>query len=269
MTKILIIGSASLDTLHISGQTHHTVGGAGLYTALAVAKAGCSATLLAPMPEPMPEPLQLAANQISWIGPLIAPDQLAQLEIAHHGDGKATLIGAAWGATETLSSQALPTDLSGYFCVHVAALPTAHAQLEFVQACRQRNASRISVGTYAKIAFGETDTVRQLLERTDFFFMNENEARGLFGELNDLRGPDGSMWFITMGKEGAWLLRGSEQIKVESPAVTEVDPTGAGDTFCGVTLAGLANGMALREAMLNGCSLAAQTIQGIGPSRLY
>ena len=43
---ILVIGTTSLDTLHIAGQTYQTIGGAGLYTALAAHYAGAHATLL-------------------------------------------------------------------------------------------------------------------------------------------------------------------------------------------------------------------------------
>jgi len=38
MAEILVIGCASHDVLHIAGQTYNTIGGAGLYTALAAAR---------------------------------------------------------------------------------------------------------------------------------------------------------------------------------------------------------------------------------------
>ena len=154
MASIFVIGSASLDRLHINGQTYLTAGGAGLYTALAVSHTQTQSTLFAPCPRPMPDEFIAAQSQITWIGPTVEPAQLSRLEIAHHGDGKATLVDAAWGATEQLSPSDLPDDLSSYHSVHIAALPSAQRQLDFLRACRERNASTISVGTYARIVYG-------------------------------------------------------------------------------------------------------------------
>jgi sugar/nucleoside kinase (ribokinase family) len=49
MPQIFVIGAASLDVLHSGARTVQTVGGAGLYTALAAQRAGAS-----PLPLHMP-----------------------------------------------------------------------------------------------------------------------------------------------------------------------------------------------------------------------
>ena len=165
-------------------------GGAALYTAAAAWRAGAAVTLLAPRPDPLPEFLQPAAARFPWIGPIIDPEQLPRLEIAHYGGGKAALLSAAWGAEALLTPADLPDDLSGYRFVHIAALRSAQRQVDFLRGCRQRGAMRISAGTYGHVVYDETATVRALFEEADLFFMNENEANGLFGSVE--RGTHGS-----------------------------------------------------------------------------
>ena len=125
--EIGVIGTASLDVLHLGEKTVSTVGGAGLYTALAAAKAGAAVVFCAPRPAPMPAALQPVAARVSWNGPVIAPDALPRLEIAHHGEGRATLLAASWGAESQLTPALLPEALQHAALVHIAALSTARA----------------------------------------------------------------------------------------------------------------------------------------------
>jgi sugar/nucleoside kinase (ribokinase family) len=270
-STLLVIGLTSLDVLHFpaaTGQASHAPGGAGLYTALAARRAGATVTLLAPKPQPIPELLQPANDRLHWRGPDISPADLPRLEIAHHGDGRATLLHATWGAEARLSPEYLPEDLSGFAWVHIAALSSAHRQMEFLRACRERGAARLSVGTYARLAYGETETVRALLAQADAFFMNENEANGIFGSIESARPQPAQLLFITQGERGAWVLEGESRTHLPAPHVTELDPTGAGDTFCGVTLARLALSDSPLEAARYGIALASEMITAVGPAAL-
>ena len=264
---LLIIGAASLDVLHLSnGLTAEAPGGAGLYTALAAQASGAEATLLAPRPQLLPQILQSAAQAIQWIGPTVDPAQTPRLEIAHFGNGRAQLLNAAWGAELTVAD--LPADLSGFAWIHIAALRSAQRQLDFARACRQHGAARLSVGTYAHVARSETETVRQLITETDAFFMNENEAGILFGSVDEARPRLGGLLFVTRGAQGAVVWEGPTATALPAPVVEELDPTGAGDTFCGATLAHLALGRAPAEAAQRGIALASRQITAIGPSAL-
>ena len=106
---LLVIGGASLDVYHLAnGQTVHSPGGAGLYTALAAACSGARAGMFAPRPDPMPEPLQVAAERIEWLGPIVPPDQLPSFEIAHYGGGRAALLNASWGGEMLITPENFP-----------------------------------------------------------------------------------------------------------------------------------------------------------------
>ncbi|HLF28680.1 MAG TPA: carbohydrate kinase family protein [Anaerolineae bacterium] len=265
---VLVIGVASLDVLHLIGQTVSAPGGAGLYTALAAQRAGAHAGLFAPRPEPLPDPLKPAADRLIWIGPAVSPDRLPRLEIAHHGGGRATLIDAAWGAESALTPDLLPPDLLGASIVHVAALSTAERQLRFAQACRARGAARISAGIYARSIMAEPDQARALFEAVDLFFMNENEAHLLFGSIDAARTRSGHTLFVTLGAQGALVIEGDGVTHIPGRPAHELDPTGAGDTLCGTVLAGLARGEDAVIAAQAGIALAAEMIGEIGPARL-
>lgn len=266
MDNLLIIGHTSLDDLHLRTHRESTIGGAGLYTALAAWQAGVSVTLCAPKPQPMPEQMQTVATRVNWIGPPITPDELTRLEIVQHGGGRATLLNAHWGAEAKLTPAHLSTDLSSFALVHLAALSSAQRQLEFLHAARARGAQRISVGTYARVVHAETATVRQLLQEADVFFMNENEARGIFGDVEAAHTE--KLLYVTLGERGAWVIEAVRRTHLPALVVKEVDATGAGDTFCGATLAKLAAGASPVDAAHTGIALAAQTISAPGPQAL-
>ncbi|MGQ0604783.1 MAG: carbohydrate kinase family protein [Anaerolineales bacterium] len=310
MQQLLVIGVASLDVLHVAGRIEHSAGGAAMYTALAAWRAGARAsdagvgetrgvsptelssvraTLLAPRPHPLPATFAPVAERVTWLGPSVAPEALTRLEIAHHGGGKATLLKAEWGAEQRLTTDDLPNDLSGFEFVHIAALSSAQRQLEFLRACRERGARRVSAGTYARLVYGETDHVRTLFHEADLFFMNENEANRLFGLAARARTEAGKLLFVTLAERGAVVIEGgcvthvpapqsgerepprgspAQATLVPAPTAREVDPTGAGDVFCGATLAMLAQGQAAVTAAQRGVALASSAIEHLGPAGL-
>ena len=277
-TEILVIGTASLDVLHLNllnpPQVVSTIGGAGLYTALAAARAGARTTLFAPRPLQLPPELAQVEQHITWVGPQCETDTLPKLEIVHHGGGKAELLGASWGAELHMVPSDLPDDLSHYGIIHIAALSRAQRQLDFLRACRERGAGgpahRISAGTYARLAYGETDAVRQLIAEADLFFMNDNEARGIFGdfEIQRIEIEAGKTLFITQGEHGALVLQPGQRTTIQAIPAIELDPTGAGDTFCGTTLAGLLSHLDALAASYEAVKWAARMIEQPGPAAL-
>jgi ribokinase len=267
---VFVIGTASLDVLHLpDGRTVNTAGGAGLYTALAAHKTGVSAGLLAPRPSPMPQPLQAVANRLDWVGPKISPDGLPRLEIEHHGGGKATLKDASWGAEPQLLPDAITADIARSKIIHIAALSTAQRQLDFLHKLKTGGRqSLLSAGTYAQLVYNDTDRVRQLLALADIFFMNENEAKGLFGRADKARTQPGALLFVTLGAAGALVIEGKRVTHIAVQPAPEIDPTGAGDTFCGATLAELSRGQSPVIAAQRAVILAAKTIGAVGPVAL-
>jgi ribokinase len=271
MSRIIVIGCASLDTIHVEKNhirtTYETVGGAGLYTALAARAGGAAVTLFAPKPNPMPEQLAFVEKLIDWVGPGCDVKSLPRLEIVHHGGGKATLLNASWGAESLLRADQLPP-LEDADCVHIAALSSAQSQFDFLQACRRQQKIKISVGTYAKLIEREPVQVRELLDSSDFFFMNANEARALFNSGKPEDSNARKVVFVTNGENGATVYNGEQKFEVSTRKILDLDPTGAGDTFCGATLAQILKGQNLENSIRIGCDLASSTVEQVGPKAL-
>ena len=263
--RILIIGGASLDTL--DGADHPVAGGAGMYTAMASRHSGASITLFAPRPDPMPPALLKVARSLEWLGPIVEPDDLPHFKITYK-DGQARYVRSYFGVEGSLSPEGLPADLSGFDCVHLVPLGNLRQQHEFLLACRERGARCISAGTAIQLINKQPDIASAVLEGTDLFFMNEEEAVCLFGSMAAVTSGPGQTIFVTKGSEGATVVQGEVVTHLPGTAASVVDPTGAGDTFCGAVLVSLALGrhpvMAARQAI----PLAAQTIEAIGPAAL-
>lgn len=285
--KILIIGTVSQDKLHLPNEPKsiQTIGGAGMYTASAVYKAGGMAVLITPIPSDYAHDKRCSVfapfyRQVAWFGPHVPLEEMPRLEIAHHGNGKATLLDASWGAEHEVAPEMIisyimsdffgpyPIDMDHYDAVHIAALPTARRQYEFLTSLRAQGAKQISVGTYAKLVYNETEDVRRLYDEADLFFMNENEAIGLFGSLEAVTVQQGKICFVTVGEAGAWVIMGEERVLIPAPTAIERDPTGAGDTFCGATLALMAAGKPAVEAATIAVKYASKMIESVGPEWL-
>ncbi len=240
-----------------------------MYIAMPAHRSGVQASLFAPRPSPVPKMLQPVADRLStWLGPLVTPEELPHFEIAHDG-GETTYLKASFGAELNLTPASLPPDLSMYDCIHIIPLGDAQRQLSFLQVCRQRGAKRISVGTYLDSVIKEPEAVQAVMDQADIYFMNENEAVGLFGSVETARTRPGKFLFVTLGEQGALVIQGSFATEIAGVPSEALDPTGDGNTFCGATLAHLMQGehpvMAARLAM----ALAAEMTEHIGPTALF
>ncbi|MEM5518217.1 ribokinase [Henriciella sp. AS95] len=79
-----------------------------------------------------------------------------------------------------------------------------------------------------------------LLERADLLIVNEVEAEFYDDALHRGEG----LVALTLGRQGSVLYRsGKEVARMPVYAVPVIDTTGAGDTFCGALVVGLAEGM--------------------------
>ena len=269
MDRLLVIGVVSVDRLHLQERTIESAGGAGLYTAMAARRCGAQVALFGPRPDPCPEHLKPVAGRLTeWLGPVVPPGQLPRFEISYR-QRRTEYLQASLGAEVMGSPTMLPMDLSNYDHVHVCALAAnANLQLSFVRACRQRDAVQISAGTSPVAVAENPQVVRAMMEQADIFFMNDLEAEAVFGSLQAARTEPGKVLYITLGAEGATIIQGDTSILIPGVPATMLDPTGAGDTFCGATLAYLLQKkhpvMAARQA----AALAAEMIGQIGPTAL-
>ncbi|MBI5033499.1 MAG: hypothetical protein HZB51_23500 [Chloroflexi bacterium] len=254
--------------MKFAGRIERSIGGAGLYTALAAHRAGAHVTMFAPRPSPLAIEFAPVAECIDWIGPIVAPDDLPMFEIAHYGNGKAELVKARWGAESHLIPENLPdTDLRAdiFYCGPVA---DPARQLAFVRYFKARG-QRVAVGTYGHAVQHYRDTIQQIFAEADIFFCNANEATMLFGNVDAAKTAPGKLLFVTLSASGAMVIQGNYCTSVPSMMVDELDPTGAGDTFCGTTMALLAQGVHPILAAQQATIAAAEMVTAVGPTMLF
>jgi ribokinase len=99
----------------------------------------------------------------------------------------------------------------------------------------------------------------ELLGRVDVLVPNRSELGALMGSAEPETGEQavkmargletGGSVVVTLGADGAVVVDGSVSFEVESPPVDAVDPTGAGDAFCGALAHRLSLGESLRSAV--------------------
>ena len=263
--QILVVGGASLDTLECASE--QVAGGAGMYTAMAAWQCGAAVTLYAPRPEPMPKPLETVAARLDWLGPSIELPDLARFEISYSGN-RTTYVNAHFGAELSLTEDLLPADLSNFDVVHLVPLGDIARQRRLLHACRSGGATCISAGTAFDLINEQPDEARAVLDAADIFFLNEAEAGQLFGSLAQVRSRVDQAIFVTRGADGARVVQGETAIDLAGVAANVVDPTGAGDAFCGATLAGIAAGRHPAMAARAAIPVAAGMTERPGPAAL-
>ena len=264
--RLFVVGSPSLDLLHFRGRSVRSAGGAGLYTALAAQRAGARVTIVAPRPEPMPPELAAADRLLDWRGPPVPPDALPHFEIEYLPDGRTVYRQAVRGSEGDIRFGDVPDRESGAFA-YVVPLLDPELQLGFAR--RLSGAGmRVGCGTYAPGIRAQRPVVERVVEASDYFFCNEEEAGLLWGSIDDVRVAPGRVVCVTRGARGARVVLGDHPIDVAAPAVEELDPTGAGDTFCGTALARIASGDHPVIAARGAAASAARTVTAVGPAAL-
>lgn len=117
------------------------------------------------------------------------------------------------------------------------------------------------------------DEIRDLcapaLARADLFFPSIGEAKMLTGAASDEEGcrqlaGEGKIVVLKRGAAGCRIFAGDSDLAIPGFAVEEVDPTGAGDSFCAGFTVALLEGMELAEAgrFANAVGALAVTRQG-------
>ncbi|HWB87712.1 MAG TPA: ribokinase [Acidimicrobiia bacterium] len=140
----------------------------------------------------------------------------------------------------------------------IASAAVVLAQLE-VPAETVTAAARACSGTFILNPAPARTLPDDLLERVDVLVPNRVELASLLGsgrpgrvdEVADLARRLGhrGVTVVTMGAAGAVVVDGEHMVEVPAPTVEAVDPTGAGDAFCGALAHGLTRGMELVDAV--------------------
>jgi ribokinase len=120
-------------------------------------------------------------------------------------------------------------------------------------------AARMSEGTFILNPAPGRALPAKLLDRVDVLIPNRSElgvmtSRREPGPIAEVIDAARAMGFagsivVTVGRDGALMVADKDVLTVPAPAVEAVDPTGAGDAFCGAVAQGLSASMGLEESV--------------------
>jgi len=261
--QVVVVGCPSLDRVVVGGTIRDVVGGAGFLTALGARVAGATVGLVARVPPELPASVAsvFGPGGLDRAGLTVTPGTLPSFHIVYDARHDATYVQAAAGMEDALTAADVPAAWLSATVVHVASLGgSTEAQLRFVAGVRARGfRGLLSAGTWSGAVRSEPARVGELLLATDFFFLNRAEA----GELL----PDGlpkhhrGVVCVTEGADGV-AIHGGDVTRFRPPPVPDVvDPTGAGDSFCGGFLGATARGM---DGAAAGLAIAGHSLGGWG-----
>ncbi|WP_418474049.1 ribokinase [Frisingicoccus sp.] len=109
------------------------------------------------------------------------------------------------------------------------------------------------------------------LEKVSYFFVNETEGQQMTGEsapeaiLDTMaeRYPESGV-ILTLGGDGSWYSDRSCRVFQDIVKTEVVDTTGAGDTFSGYFIQGIASGRDIKETMETAALAASITVSRVG-----
>lgn len=153
--------------------------------------------------------------------------------------------------------------------VHVAPmrLDAARALIEQVRLSAQH--ARIVFDPHES-AVADASALLSVARLVDVFAPSRDEARDLLGYDNparaveELRAAGVPATVIKLGSQGCLLADSDGPTLITAYPAQLVDPTGAGDTFCGALAGAIGAGHSLREAARRASATASWSVEGAG-----
>ncbi len=156
-------------------------------------------------------------------------------------------VGSGSHADQSIRPDDLPAAIVGADACHVAPMPL-WIQAELVQHLRREGVNVISLDPHDEYVTGHEEELLALIRDVDLFLPSRTEARLLYGRddpeaaVRAFAAAGPRVVAIKLGPEGS-VVCGPDGVDHHVPAmpVRVVDPTGAGDAYCGGFLAAYCN----------------------------
>ena len=278
---VLVAGSANLDFVvraaHIpapgetvlGGDFKTYPGGKGANQAAACARAGGVAThmLAALGRDAYAAPIEASLADAGVVLHAVrVPEQVTGTAFICVSDDAENAITVAPGANQSLASAHLAS----------TGLPPLAS---FSHLLMQLETPLDTVAAYAHAAHAQGVTVvlnaapaqplpAELLADVDILIVNQGELAALAGAAGSLDEQLARIAVptvvVTLGGRGCLARSGQQRLSQAAFAVTPVDTTGAGDTFCGALVAALSRGQVLAEALRQASAAAALACTKMG-----
>lgn len=289
MGKVVVLGSVNIDLIvqvsrlprpgeTISGsRVTRTLGGKGANQAVGAARADANCTLAGAIGSDlegtsMRQALRDLGVDTSWLVTADSPTGCA-LIITGLDDNQIVVSPGANATVRKEIVETLPIEASDV-CLAQMETPAA-ATAAFFHRARALGALTVLNAAPAD------ETAIGLLPVTDVLVVNEGELARLSGGAPEAWASDAMLGasiarlgvshkqvvIVTMGSEGAGIVRGGGVSRVAGHRATLVDTTGAGDCFCGYLAAALARGECLELAVAEANAAASIAVQSLGAAQ--
>ncbi len=188
-------------------------------------------------------------------------------------DGERTMLTHLGAALELEASEIDPTIFDDYDCLYVEGyLVQNHELIE--QAVRTAKACGLKVAidlASFNVVAESLEFLRRLVrEYVDIVFANEDEAKTFTCEAEPVNALQAiselcELAIVKIGTRGALIKQGGDVVHVGIMAAAKrVDTTGAGDFYAAGFLAGLCQGLSLRQCGTIGAITAGKVIEVVG-----
>ncbi len=276
----LIVGSMAFDDLELpSGSFRDVVGGAATYASLAAslyAKAKIVAVVGNDFPEMWMDRLSARAIDISGI------ERAQGKTFRWHGEYAADLSSRTTLATElNVFADFNPKLPPSYRESSHVLLGNIHPELQLRVLEQIIEPKFVAADTMNYWIQGERTQLAKVISRIHTLLINDEEAR-LLGEDHNIaraarriRSMGPKALVVKRGDAGALLFDNEGTFFCPAlPLDSELDPTGAGDTFAGallgqLTMTGAIEPRQLRVALRGAAAAASYCVEGVGPDRLF
>jgi ribokinase len=267
--SVCVIGSLNLDIVcrvqdlpapgeTVAGQSVHRLpGGKGGNQAVAAARCGAPTVMVAAVGQD--EAADIMSASLTEAG--VATDRVVALP--DHPTGQAFIWVSAAGENSIVvaggANHFLRPEHAGDLGGHKVLLGQLETPVATLAAAFERSGGALRILNAAPAL----DEGRLLLPLTDILIVNETELARYAGlaaapeavedaaaAARSLITRDDQTVIVTLGKAGALAVNRAGLHRVEGRPAKVVDTTGAGDCFCGVLAARLAEGASLEDAML-------------------
>ena len=255
--RVVNIGSLNIDktyTVRQFVQPKETIkaigyaefcGGKGLNQSVALAKAGAEvwhAGAVGGDGEMLIKMLREAGVHTELIEQKPGPSGHAVIQVNADGQNNIIIYG---GANDSISAEYIVSVLAQFGEGDLLLLQNEVSNIDFaMEEAKKRG---------MQVAFNPSPLNEKIgacrLELVDYFLLNEVEGKAMAGTESEepdvilralhMRFPNAA-FVLTLGENGAYFAGGGEEIYQKIYPVETVDTTGAGDTFCGYFIAGLA-----------------------------
>ena len=188
-------------------------------------------------------------------------------------DGERTMVTHLGAALELRAAELEPAVFDGFDCLYVEGYLVQDHELILgaVKTAKQCGLKvAVDLASFNVVAENLSFLRNLVTTYVDIVFANEDEAKAFTGEAEPLNALQAiseicELAVVKVGMKGALIKQGGEVVHVGIMAAAKrVDTTGAGDFYAAGFLAGLCDGLSLRQCGTIGAITAGKVIEVVG-----